>query len=198
MENLHPLLIFNACIEWYLLWTTIAIPVELLSYLNSEAILLIKWYLTASKLQGFCQPPFLLNLTVSFLCGIIHLRSSKMQINYIQHTSFVFPACYYIETTVLMKHILMYYVFLCLNQPEKEIVWIYSRTHFIIVFVKAFYEFKIIWAMGDDVILYDRVQRKRIAPQIELDQILERDALGLLWRFTFIDIANSQFSILIL
>lgn len=52
--------------------------------------------------------------------------------------------------------------------------------------------------MGDDVILYDRVQRKRIAPQIELDQILERDALGLLWRFTFIDIANSQFSILIL
>lgn len=50
--------------------------------------------------------------------------------------------------------------------------------------------------MGDDVILHDRVRRKRTAPQIAP---LERDALGLLWCFTCISIVNSQvFSILIM
>ena len=45
--------------------------------------------------------------------------------------------------------------------------------------------------MGDDVILHDRVHRKRIAPQIAP---FERDSLGLLWGFTFISVVNSVFS----
>lgn len=39
-------------------------------------------------------------------------------------------------------------------------MWIYNRTHFITVFVKAFYESEIMWAMGNDVILPDSSQKE--------------------------------------